>query len=90
MEFGALLLELTRWFRGPLVPTGTRFAAPIDACDWVRLCVGGVGTFGRRAEGEENIADFGRPRPLEAGEGEREFFLAKGLLRCDMLTAINV
>lgn len=36
------------------------------------------------------MADFGLPTPLGPGEGEGEFFRAKGLLRTDMLGVSSV
>ena len=49
-----------------------------DALDCALVCEGGV-EFVTNEDGDERIADLGRP--VLAGAGEADVFLAKGLLR---------
>lgn len=49
-----------------------------DALDCALVCEGGV-EFVINEDGDERIADLGRP--VLAGAGEADVFLAKGLLR---------
>lgn len=71
-----------------MVAAGARPIAG-TAWDWLLECEGGVGLgTADTGDGEVKRADLGLPTALGAGEGD-EAFLAKGLLRTDMMRAFG-
>jgi hypothetical protein len=80
-EVGVASLDWPRACRATL-PTGAS-VFPIEACDCVRVCNGGVVTV-ESGEPWVKATDFGRP--TGDGPGETDAFREKGLLRnCAML-----
>jgi hypothetical protein len=82
LELGVASLDAPRAWPFRMGAGGANAAS--DDWDCVRTCVGGGEGMPVSSDGEEGATtDLGRPRPLEPVEVEA--FLAKGLLRTDMV-----